>query len=295
MTGYELLPYSKGFEVEQARIGIQAALEWAWPYAYDQDDLRSLHSRPDFDPGLSLYCFQDGQLVGYMTSQLSQASPGQPASAQFDFPRLLPGHEQAAELLLIRMLEVLRGRGIHLLRGRVSTMCPGDILLAEQAGFTFKEWGYKVYYSYAMAQGPLAATDKPAEEINPARDLQACSLLASRWYKSPPEACRIRLEDFHARGFISHAGVRRRGKLVGSCLAAPNVLRPSTAANYYISTPDDASLRALLERVIGGCIKSGAANLIADLIHEHRVYEAVYQELGFHRVAEWARLELELD
>jgi hypothetical protein len=88
---------------------------------------------------------------------------------------------------------------------------------------------------------------------------------------------------------IAHLGVRREGRLIAACLAAPNLLRPSTAANYYIYAPDEGSLKPLLAKSVRKCIDSGVENLIADLVNEHRGYEPIYQELGFRKVAEWAR------
>ncbi len=59
------------------------------------------------------------------------------------------------------------------------------------------------------------------------------------------------------------------------CIAAANDVRPSTAAIYYIYAPDEHSLKPMLAKVV----------------NKHRQYESVYQQLGFKKVAEWARCE----
>jgi hypothetical protein len=79
--------------------------------------------------------------------------------------------------------------------------------------------------------------------------------------------------------------------MVAGCMVAPNPIRPSTAAIYYIYTPDERCLRSLLPKVISKCIDFGSHNVIADLINEHRQYEPFYQGLGFKKSAEWARCE----
>jgi len=71
-------------------------------------------------------------------------------------------------------------------------------------------------------------------------------------------------------------------------------VRPSTAAIFYIFAPYEDSLKPLLVKVVDKCVDSGVQNVIADLIHEHRQFEPVYQELGFKKVAEWARCEKNL-
>jgi hypothetical protein len=74
-------------------------------------------------------------------------------------------------------------------------------------------------------------------------------------------------------------------------MAARNDLRPSTAANYHIYAPNGSTLKALLAHIIHKCIDSRIHNIIADLINEHREFEPVYQQLGFKKVADWARCE----
>jgi len=74
-------------------------------------------------------------------------------------------------------------------------------------------------------------------------------------------------------------------------MAARNDVRPSTAAIYYIYAPDERSLKPLVARVVSRCAGIQVHNVIADLINKHRQYEAVYQDLGFQKVAEWARCE----
>jgi tRNA A37 N6-isopentenylltransferase MiaA len=85
--------------------------------------------------------------------------------------------------------------------------------------------------------------------------------------------------------------MRKDGKIIASCMSAPNDVRASTAAIYYIYSPDEDSLQPMLVRVVNECVNFGVDNVIADLINEHRQYEPVYQKLGFRKVAEWARCE----
>lgn len=295
MKKYQVKDYQPGFEAGQVRIGIQAARHWVWPYAYDLPSLLRIHAAPDFDPETRLYCFLADEMVGYVVSTLAPPDEDGQATANLDFPRTLPGHEAAAELLLEAAIARLRQKGIVRLLGRVTTMCPDEVRLAERAGFSIYEWGYKVYYSYQMSQGRLDMSDMAAEEIDPQADLESCAALAARWYHRPPEWCRAHLEEWHAAGVIlTHAGLRREGSWIAACLAAPNEIRSSTAAIYYVYAPDERSLQPLLYRVVDRCIAAGVGNIIADLVHEHRQYEALYQALGFHKAAEWARCEKRL-
>ena len=291
MNQYVIKAYQKGVEGEQVRIGRIVAQDWLWPYAYDLDDLLEIHARPDFDPDTRHYCFLGEEMVGYMFSIITPAGDDGITTATLDFPRMLPGHEQAAEYLIEKGFDTLRKKNVSRLVGRVTTMCPGDVQLAERMGFSIQDWVYKVYYSYEMEWGKHDLPHAAAREVDPEKDLDECARIAAQWYKRPPEWCRSLLVEWHQEGVITHLGVWQQGKMIAACMAAPNLVRPSTAAIYYIHVPDEHSLIPLLVKTINKCVDSGVHNLIADLVNEHRQYEPVYQHLGFEKAAEWALCE----
>ena len=136
MNKYVIKNHQSGFEQDQARIGIAVARDWIWPFAYDVDGLLKIQAQPDFDPETRHYCFLDGKMVGYMFSVVQPSGANSVTTANLDFPRMLPGHEQAAEFLIERAFEALGEKGVARITGRVNTMCPGDIRLAEKAGFS---------------------------------------------------------------------------------------------------------------------------------------------------------------
>jgi hypothetical protein len=207
---------------------------------------------------------------------------------------MVPGHEAAAELLVMKALDVLKRKGVNRINGRVTTMCPSDIELAETCGFTLSDWGYKMYYSYETCWGHLNFPGDLAEDINPMTDIAPISELAAHWFKQTPEWCRNLLTTWHEEGILAHVGVRRKDKWISAGLAAVNEIRPSTAALYYIYSPAEDSLTPILVKVIQTCIDNGLINLIVDLVNEHLEYEPVYRKSGFIKVADWARCELSL-
>ncbi len=220
-------------------------------------------------------------MVGNLYSLIQPMGEDGVLTATLEYPRMLPGHEQAAALLMEWAFKILQEKGVSRVSGRVTTMCPGAIELAERMGFTIRDWGYKVYYNYEMGWGRLKVSGAEAEEIDPGNDLDEIAKIAACWYKRPAEWCLNQLRQWHEWGVITHLGVREAGKFIAACMAAPNVLRPSTAALYYIYTPDKHWLEPMLARAVDKCIEFGENNLIADLINEHRQYEPVYEQLGF--------------
>jgi hypothetical protein len=291
MQNYVVKNYQKGFEQDQARIGTEVARNWIWPFAYDQEDLEKASAQPDFDPDTRHYCFLGDEMVGYMFSLITTSADGSGSTANLEFPRMVAGHRQAAELLMERAFNTLKKKGVSRVTGRVTTMVPEDIQLAEKTGFTIRDWGHKLYYSYEMEWGKLDIYGSKAEEINPDIDLNECAQIATHWYKRPADWCFNLLKGWHDWGIITHLGVRVSGHLVAACLVAPNVIRPTTAALYYVVSPDEDNLKSMLVKAVNQCVDRGIHNLIADLINEHRQYVSVYERLGFNRVAEWARCE----
>lgn len=283
--------YQKGFESDQARIGIEVAKKWLWPYAYDEEDLVKIHAQPDFDPDTRIYCFMDGKMVGCMYALIKPMGEDGITSAYLDLPRMLPDHEPAAHMLVEKMISILQKKGVSRLFGHVTSMAPGDIELARAMGFELKDWGFKIYYSYEMEQGYLDLPAEKAKEIDPARDLESCAEIATHWYGHDKSWCMELLREWHEHGIITHQGVWDDGILAASCMAASNVLRPSTAAIYYIYTPNEEMLKPMLINVVNRCIEHGAINVIADLISDHLQYESTYHQLGFKKVAEWVRWE----
>lgn len=288
---YSIRNYQAGVEAEQAQIGIDVAKKWIWPYAFEEEDLQTLHKQPDFDPETRLYCYLDNQLVGYNYSLVKSVGDDRIKSAYIDFPRMVPGHELAAELLVERALEVLINKGVTRVFGNLTTMCPGDIQLAQKMGFSIFDWGFKVYYSYEMAWGRIEQSSETALEIDPEKDLKQCAEIATRWYDRPADWCYSSLNEWHDRGIITHLGIWDNGILTAACMAAPNVLRPSTAAIYYIYSPDELHLHPLLSKVVNACIQYGTSNVIADLVNDNLKFESTYKEIGFQKVAEWAKWE----
>jgi hypothetical protein len=291
MQKYKIKKYKKGFERDQARIGIDVARNWIWPYAYNLEDLIKIHASPDFDPDTCQYCILEGEMAGYIVSVVSPSQDGKTLKANLDFPRMLPGHEQASDLLIEKAFEILKKKGVTQILGRVTTMCPQDILLAEKSGFSIYDWGYKLYYSYNKDRGKLNIPFGLVEEVDPENDLVECAELAAKWYKRPSKWCLTHLQEWHNAGIITHTCIRKNGTIIAACMAAPNEIRPSTAAIYYIYSPEEQSLKPMLINVVNKCVDYGVQNVIADLINEQREYEPVYQELGFTKVAEWARCE----
>ena len=298
MKKYSIKPYEPGFDKEQAHIGFEVANLWLWPLAHDEQDLKRIHTQPNFDPQTSWYCFEGNKMVGFISMSLPTLESTEKYKAVLFIPRCLPGYEETSDLLIKQSLEVLRKKGIRKVEIQVSTMFTSNTVWLESWGFTpiqDRGWGYKIYYSYNMQQGELGADTVNVREVITPEEYDESAELATQWYKMPKDWCKSLLAEWHATGqVITHSFIRQNEKMVATCMAAPNNVRKDTAAMYFVYIKEGKYLPPLLSRVVHACIQKGCKTLIVDLINEQRGYEDIYRSLGFTKSAEWAVYEKEL-
>ncbi len=298
MNKYSIKSYEQGFDEEQARIGFEVANSWLWPLAHDEQDLKRIHSQPNFDPESSSYCFDRTRIVGFISMSLPSPESSNGSKAVLFVPRCLPGYEETSDLLIEHSLEVLRKKRVRKVEIQVSTMFKNSSALLESRGFAPSQdrgWGYKIYYSYKMLQNELGVDARNVCEVKTSEEHDESAELATNWYKKPKDWCKNLLDEWHATGeVITHSFIKHRGRMVASCMAAPNNVCKDIAAMYFVYVKEVEYLPPLLSGVIHGCIQKRCNTLIVDLINEPRSYEDVYCSLGFAKSADWATYEKEL-
>ncbi|MFX0171988.1 MAG: hypothetical protein ACFE9L_08715 [Candidatus Hodarchaeota archaeon] len=297
MTKFSFKSYQKGFEIEQARIGIEVAKNWAWPHAYSLDDLKNKYSG-DFDPETVQFCILGNQIIGYTFFEISLPDENGVTQAWLDYPRLLSGYEEAVPLLIEKAIEVMKKKGVNFIRTRVTTMWENSFEIIERSGFLEQEKykrGAKVYYIYNLANGTINISDLPVSECTTEEEFKKCSELATYWYNEPKDWAKTHLkEKFPPEDTIAHLYVQDDNKVQAACIVAPNELNKSIAAFYYIYSPNERYLEPLVEKAISSCIEKGYKKLLVDLIRKHRGYEDFYSRIGFRKAAEWGYYEKKL-
>lgn len=296
MPNYRIRSYRRGDEMDHVEIDRRVASTWLWPFGYSLDELRNVIEHPDFDPNLQLYCFDQGEMVAHTFARVSEPDEDGKRRAWLGYPRALPGHEPAIELLLRNALDRLRERKVDIAETRASTMWPESFALMKALGYretADRPRGYKKYVVYDLGRGTLPKTSAPVEDLDLGRDLDEAARLASVWYHGSPDAARERLETFaEDEDTVAQLVLRRRGEIVGVCAVAANYLqREALAAVFYIYARDAQALRALMAEAVDRCLDAGFETLLVDLIYEHRHFEPTYLDLGFRQAAEWSLYE----
>jgi len=297
---YTVRGYQPGDEVLEIELDQRIVRDWVWPIGYDLDGLSKLIARPDFDPNLHLYAFQQDKMVGFTRPWGGPIKDVDGSSVAFVlFPKVLPNHQGARDLLLERAIQAQGRKGVHKLWMWGCTMWPGSFEWLQEHGFRLHPdypRGYKIYMTYDLGQGPLDVATDWVEPVDLDRDLDEVAHLASIWYRQSPESCRARLVEMEAKWpLVAHLAVREGDALTAACILAPNYLHQSLVAAYYISAHSPRALRQLISKAVDVCREKGAATLLVDLIATHRQFEPTYLDLGFEQKAEFAVYEKEIE
>jgi len=304
MSEYEIRHYEPGMEEELGRIGIEVASKWVWPYQHSLEGFKNICSQPDYDPSLLLSCFKDGKIVGYIMARIGEGSLIRPdlkedcVYARIFYPRVLPGHENATDLLMEKIIEALKKKNVELIRTRVSSMREGSIKYIEKWGFTQNKAypvGYKLYYNYELSKGKLDRTTKDMLEFDKERDLKECiNWVANFFIVSEEQAEKYILDISSREDLVSHLVIREDDKLAGYCYACPNSLNDKIIASFYIDAINDNYFNQLIIQTMNASIERNADFFLIDLVYGVLKYEDAVKSLGLTKVATWGIFEKSL-
>jgi hypothetical protein len=295
---YLIRTYETGDENQEYEISIQISLGMVWPYGHTVEELRQDISSPRFDPRSRIYAFADGEMVAYTFFWISRANRFRPKTARLSYPWHLPGHQGAAEPLILRALEILTGElELDSVQMRAGTVWPGSVEVTQRLGFSETEdrpLGFKKYYTYDLARGELAIPTDLVDDFDLSRDLNEASRLACIWYKQSIPWCRDNLmsEVEYYDGF-AHLVVRDGEELVAACMVAPNFFtgKETVAALYYQYALRAEALRPMIAEAVKRARTQGFKTLLVDLIYDHLHFEPTYRALGFELAAEFGLYE----
>ncbi|MHA1441883.1 MAG: hypothetical protein ACTSPK_08490 [Candidatus Heimdallarchaeota archaeon] len=303
MSEYTIKAYEPGFEVEQEKIGIEVASKWNWPFQYMLPTLKEMYSKEDFDPETVQFCFEGKKMVGYVMARIGVqegvVGPGlvvdEGLAASLDYPRVLPEHEEAAELLMEKIVAALEAKGVKLIQTRVTTMRENSVQLARKFGFKPHNdfpLGYKLYYEYDLNKGFIAYCTENVKAFNLERDIDTCSEKVAKFFKITEDNAKILIKEIDTNEeLISHLVIRNNGDMFGYSYTLPNDVRKDVVALYYIEATTEDYLRELIVQSVNRAIMKDGKTFIIDVVNELLLYEFLYKELGFTKVAKWGIFE----
>lgn len=298
MVSFVIKPFESGFEKLHKKIDLEIIREWAWPF----ESFTELYDDPSFDPDTVLSCFKGDKMIGYVLAKISGEGPAILANegmgAYLDIPRVLPNYNEASELLMEKIIEILKDKGAKLIRTRVSSMRENSIQLAKAFGFKpLKDYplGYKIYYQYKLSKGKIDYPTKDLLHFNKQRDLEECAKKISYYFKMPlKRAKNWILEIDSQKEFVSHYVIRSQSKLEGYSIPCENSINKKIIASCFINASSEEYFKQLLVQNINDAVAKKYKTYLVDLIGDILVYEEVVKLLGFENAAIWGIYEKKL-
>ncbi|GAH01038.1 unnamed protein product, partial [marine sediment metagenome] len=243
-------------------------------------------------------------IVGYVLAGIGEKSLIRPdlkedcLYARIFYPRVLPGHENATDLLMEKIIEALQKKDVELVRTRVSSMREGSLQYIEKWGFTQNKTypvGYKLYYNYELSKGTIERTTKDVIEFDKERDLEECVKWVADFFIVSKEQAQKYILDFYSReDIVSHLVIRENDKLAGYCYAGSNSINDKIKASFYIDAINEDYFDQLIIQTINASIERKADYFLIDLVYGVLKYEDTVKSLGLSKVATWGVFEKSL-
>ncbi len=285
---YVLKNYQKEFVEAQERVGKEATKDWKSFAQTPAEQLRQIYSQEDFDPETRHYCFKDGELVGFLSSTVLKESGGGIKRANLEFPIVLPGHEEAGDLLFEKAIKVLKAKGVSVVRTRVSELWGETMKLAARWGYTFAE---ELITLYSIELDAATIREIPGlEEVTDydhGRDLEQMVDIFVRDYGMTPEQAHTNFVTIEKSDqVIAHLVIRKEGKITGRTLALPYDKEPTRAYTTTIYAAEERQRKMLLTKTLKKCKEKGIKKLDAsiggNMLKSKDQFVELYKSFGFN-------------
>ena len=292
---YTIKSYQEEFLNEQARIGGEVTKNWKSFAQTPADQLTQAYAQPDFDAETRLYCFKDGELVGFLTSKVLEKG-----KASLEFPLVLQSHKEAEQLLFDEILKVLRKKGVKTVETRVSEGWGNTVEMAQKWGYTFAG---EMAIIYTIDVDTQDIKKMPGQEeittYDHDKDFEQMVDIFVKNFNMTPEHARINFENIENAGdkVAAHLVIRKEGKIIGRALALRHD-DPTKAYLGVIYVTKENQRKLLLTKILAICKEKGITKLDAvinrDLFHLKDQLITLYESLGFTRMGTISFYEKEI-
>ena len=186
MSEYKIKPYDESYIEKQVEIGTSFAERWL---AYGQSSVEQVkqnYSRENFDPDTRLYCFEGDEMVGYIGANIAEVEEENIKRANTRLAFVLPGHEEAFNLLYDQLLEVLKKKGVSEIESPQLKQHDNYYELAEGLGFSFSRTIGEIYVGTPKTFKPFK-TDSVITDYNHESDSEGVMKFLSEAYPNMTE------------------------------------------------------------------------------------------------------------
>jgi hypothetical protein len=249
LTDYEIKHYQKGFEVEQAAVGSQVALEsFAVPHQTQAERLKEIYeTQENFDPETRLYAFKDGKMVGFLTSRVLPDDESGTKKANLTFPSVLAKHTKAEKLLYNKAIEILKKKGVQIVQTGFGVIANKDDKDAIKMGYTLAQENY-FCYSIDLSDIDTSITIDNMIEFDFKKHQEKCAKIISEEYGRDLDWAngyyeRIKNQPNDSR---VHKIIEEEGEIKAYLNFIENPVKPSIAVMQVIYAENEDYMKKLL-------------------------------------------------
>jgi len=136
MSDYKIKPYDESYIEKQVEIGNYFAQKWITYGQSTVEQVKEVYSRDNFDSETRLYCFKGEEMVGYIGATIQEVEEEKIKRANTRLAFVLPGHEEAFDLLCYELFEVLKKKEVAEIHTFQTGFHDNYIELTEGLGFS---------------------------------------------------------------------------------------------------------------------------------------------------------------
>ena len=169
MSEYQIKSYDESYIEKQVEIGTSFAERWIGYGQTQVERLKEVYSRENFDPETRLYCFKGEEMIGFIGANVVDVEDEGIKRADTRLAFVLPGHEEAFDLLFSQLVEVLKKKEVSRIETFQTILHDNYYELAEGLGFSYNRTVTEIYTGTPDTFKPFE-TELKVVDYNPETD-----------------------------------------------------------------------------------------------------------------------------
>jgi hypothetical protein len=296
MGDYKIKHYQKGFEDEQARVGMEVAKSFEIPHQTPAERLRERYSQDDFDPETRLYAFKGDKVIGFLTSRVLEEGEDNIKTASLTPPTVLSEHKKAEELLFNKAIDILKNKGVEKIQSNFGA-------ITKQNADDAKKWGYKFvrdvvfYYKVNLDVVDTSISFENLFDFNfDAHQEQCAKIIAEEYGQDIEWANNLfeRIKNESSDIVRVTKVIEEDGQVKAFTGIVQNQIEPTIANMYVIYAADQKYMKQLLSFYAKFCKEKKYSRLQCGFTEETDILLAKYKPIKFELIGKAAQFEKEI-
>jgi hypothetical protein len=220
MSDYKIKPYDESYIEKQVEIGNYFAEKWITYGQSTIEQVKEVYSRDNFDPETRLYCFKEEEMVGYIGATIQDVEEEKIKRANTRLAFVLPGHEEAFDLLCNELFEVLKKKEVAEIHTFQTGFHDNYIELTEGLGFSKLRTANNIFVGKPEK---MVRLEMDVDIADYSHETDAAELIEI-FFKAYENFGRERIENYVNRmpdneNLFAKRSFKKDGKLVAFCAA----------------------------------------------------------------------------